>query len=96
MTFLDLYIPVLAALVSAFAISELFNFGLGYYFHKKQETARKEFEAKVASGEIDPMSMMFGGGAGAMGGMPGVMDVAPKLPTASGEGSPPIVPGQYL
>jgi hypothetical protein len=94
MNFWSIYCPVFAALVSAFAVSEIFQIGVGYYVHKKQEKFRAEFEAKVASGEIDPMQMMFGGGGGMPGfGGPGMMDV-PPLPTASGKVDQSH--GQYL
>jgi hypothetical protein len=95
MNFWSIYLPVFAALVSAFAVTEVFHLGLGYYFHKKQEKLRKEFEEKVARGEIDPMQMMFGG----MGPPPG-MSYNP-LPTVEGTENV-IVPttkeghGQYL
>ncbi len=83
--FWQIYWPVFAAIVSAFGVSELFSMGLGYYLHRKQTKLRAEFEAKIASGEINPMEMMFGpdgpGGSGGPGGMPGM----PPLPTTSGE-----------
>ena len=89
--FWQIYCPVFVALISAFMVTELLHFCLGYYLHKKQEKARREFEAKIASGEIDPMSMMFGGGGF---GPPG-MDF--QLPTASGKADAPgISHGQYL
>ncbi len=94
--FWSIYFPVLAALVSSFAISELFQMGLGYYLHRKQTKLREEFEAKVASGEINPMEMMFGpDGPGGFGGpsMPGM----PPLPTISGEADGVnTAHGQYL
>lgn len=95
--FWTIYCPVFAALVSAFAVTEVFHICVGYYVHKKQEKMRKEFEDKVASGEIDPMSMLFGGGGGMPGmGGPGMMDVSP-LPTASGEtDAARLGHGQYL
>ncbi len=82
--FWQIYWPVFAAVVSAFGVSELFQMSLGYYLHRKQNKLREEFEAKVASGEINPMEMMFGaGGPGGFGGpaIPGM----PPPPTASGE-----------
>lgn len=91
--FWQIFCPVFAALVSAFAVSELFQMGLGYYFHRKQMRLRKEFEAKVASGEINPMEMMFGGGMSGMGD-PG-MDF-PQLPTVSGSNGADLTHGQYL
>ena len=54
--FWTIFWPVFAALVCAFVVSELVHIGVGFYVHKKQEKLREEFEAKVASGEIDPMS----------------------------------------
>jgi len=91
MTFWIIFCPVFAALIAHFMITELFNVALGYYLHKKQERLRKEFEAKVASGEIDPASMMMGGFP------PPGMDFSSGLPTASGEASVPEVShGQYL
>jgi len=91
MTFWIIFCPVFAALIAHFMITELFNVALGYYLHKKQERLRKEFEAKVASGEIDPTSMLMGGFPS-----PG-MDFPSGLPTASGEASAPEVShGQYL
>lgn len=78
MSFWSIYLPVFAALVSAFATTELFHLALGYHLHKKQEKLRKEFEEKVARGEIDPMQMMFG----AMGPPPG-MSFNP-IPTVEG------------
>jgi hypothetical protein len=91
--FWTIFWPVLAALICAFVFSELVHIGVGVYVHKKQEKLRKEFEAKVASGEIDPMQMMFG-----EGGAPGMMDLPPNLPTASGigEDKPELSHGQYL
>jgi hypothetical protein len=94
--FWQIYCPVFAALVSAFGVTELFHIGIGYYVHRKQTKLREEFEAKVASGEINPMEMMFGGGMPGMGG-PGMMDI-PQLPTASGNGANgvDVSHGQYL
>jgi len=93
--FWTIYWPTFAALVSAFAVSEAFQIAVGFYVHKKNEKLRKEFEEKVASGEIDPMQMMgFGGGMPPGMGGPGMMDI-PPLPTASGNGSE-LSHGQYL
>jgi hypothetical protein len=95
MTFWDIYFPASAALVSTFVVKELYQIAIGFYLHKKQEKLRKEFEAKVESGEIDPMDFLTGiQGMGDMGegGVP--MSGMPQLPTASGgtnEGH-----GQYL
>lgn len=89
MTFWVIFCPVFAALIAHFMVTELFNVALGYYLHKKQERLRKEFEAKVASGEIDPMSMMGGFPPSGMGFPPG-------LPTASGEVETGVPHGQYL
>jgi len=92
MTFWQIYCPVFAALFSSFVVTEFVNFCLGYYLHKKQEKARREFEAKVASGEIDPMQFMFGGGFD-----PGMNY---PMPTISGETKPregaTLGHGQYL
>jgi hypothetical protein len=95
MGFWSIYWPVFAALVSAFAVTELFHLSMGYYLHKKQEKLRKEFEDKVSRGEIDPMQMLFGG----FGGPP---SFAP-LPTVEGTenvavsaGKPDSGTGQYL
>jgi len=92
--FWTIFWPVFAALVCAFVVSELAHVAVGFYVHKKQEKLREEFEAKVASGEIDPMSMMFGGA----GGVPGMGDLPPGLPTASGngDGKSELSHGQYL
>ncbi len=91
----SIYWPVFAAMVSAFGVTEFFHISIGYYFHRKQERLRAEFERKVASGEIDPMQAMLG-----IGGPPGMgMEGFPGgLPTASGgDGSGPDVShGQYL
>lgn len=95
MNFWSIYLPVFAALVSAFVVTELFHMAIGYHFHKKQEKLRKEFEEKVARGEIDPMSMLFGG----MGPPPG-MNLTP-IPTVEGTENVQISAskeghGQYL
>ncbi len=94
--FWQIFFPVFAAMIAAFAITELFQMGLGYYIHRKQSRLRAEFEAKVASGEINPMEMMFGpDGPGGFGGpgMPGM----PPPPTASGEtNGVSNATGQYL
>lgn len=89
MTFWQIFWPVFAALLSSFVITETFHFGISYYMLKKQDKARKELEAKIARGEVDPMSMMFGGYSPAEFDLP--------LPTASGEklGSE-ASHGQYL
>jgi len=93
--FWQIFCPVFAALVSAFAVSEGFQMAIGYYIHRKQMRLREEFEAKVASGEINPMEMMMGmGGMPGMGG-PGVDFPHPPLPTASGNGAD-LTHGQYL
>jgi len=94
--FWQIFCPVFAALVSAFAVSEGFQMAIGYYLHRKQMRLREEFEAKVASGEINPMEMMMGMGGmpGGMGG-PGMMDI-PPLPTASGGNGADLTHGQYL
>ena len=94
--FWQIFCPVFAALVSAFAVSEGFQMAIGYYLHRKQMRLREEFEAKVASGEINPMEMMMGMGGmpGGMGG-PGMMDI-PPLPTASGSNGADLTHGQYL
>ena len=91
----SIYWPVFAALVSAFGVTEFFHISVGYYLHRKQAKLREEFEAKVASGEIDPMQAMFGG----MGGPPGMgMEggLPPGLPTASGSNGSELTHGQYL
>jgi hypothetical protein len=92
--FWTIFWPVFAALVGAFTISEGLQICIGFYAHKKNEKLRKEFEEKVASGEIDPMQMMFGGG----GGVPGMVDLPPGFPTASGNGEAKseLSHGQYL
>jgi len=92
--FWTIFWPVFAALVSAFTISEGLQICIGFYAHKKNEKLRKEFEEKVASGEIDPMQMMFGAG----GGVPGMGELPPGFPTASGNGSDKseLSHGQYL
>jgi len=90
--FWQIYCPVFAALVSAFTIWELFQISVSIYLHKKHEKIRAEFEAKIASGEIDPMSMMVG--EGIPGGMGGPMMGLPPLPTASGQQDTDH--GQYL
>ena len=91
MPFLQIYLPILAALLSAFVITEAFHLALSYYMHRK---AQRDFEAKVARGEIDPMTMMFGGA-----GMPGMPAMGPPpLPTVSGKVNEtgPSGYGQYL
>ncbi len=97
MGFSEIYWPVFSALISALVVSELFQMGLSYWIHRKQEKLREEFEAKVASGEIDPMQVMFGGSPmpGGPGGPP--MNF-PNLPTSSGNGAngADIRHGQYL
>ena len=90
MLFWDIFWPVFSAILASFTITELYNVLLGYYIHIKQERMRKELEAKVASGEIDPISLMTGGFP------PSGMNF--PLPTAaSGEvGTPEGSHGQYL
>ena len=89
MPFWDIFWPVFGAIMASFIITELYNVLLGYYIHKKQEHLRKEFEAKVASGEIDPTSMM--------GGFPPPGMNFPLPTTASGEvDAPEVSHGQYL
>lgn len=61
MTFWQIFCPVFAALISTFVFAELLNFGVRYYFHRKQKRVRKELETKIANGEIDPMDMLFEG-----------------------------------
>ena len=92
--FWTIFWPVFAALVAAFTISEGLQICIGFYAHKKNEKLRKEFEEKVASGEIDPMQMMFGAG----GGVPGMGELPPGFPTASGNGEAKseLSHGQYL
>ncbi len=92
MSFWTIYWPMFAALSSIFAVTELFHVGVGYYFHWKQERLRAEFEAKVASGEIDPMQALLGG----KGGPPGMEGFSPSLPTASGSNGNNLGHGQYL
>ncbi len=87
MSFWTIYWPVFAALGSILVVKEAIYFVLGLYFRRKQEKLQKEMEAKIASGEINPMEMMFGGGGG-MPGMPGMAppgSEVPQLPTTSGE-----------
>jgi len=93
MMFWSIYCPVFAALVSAFVVTEVFHVGVGYYLHRKQEKLRAEFERKIASGEIDPLQMMFGAG-----GSPGIMEFPPGFPTTSGNepNKPELMHGQYL
>lgn len=90
MTFWTIYCPVFAALLSAFLITEVFHFSLEYYVHKKQEKTPRELKARIASGEIDPMSMMFGEGSSPGRDFP--------LPVASGDkpSGSEISHGQYL
>ena len=92
MTFWVIFWPVFAALVSSFVVTELFNVVLGFYIHRKQERMRKDLEAKIASGEIDPISLLTGQVASPPG-----MDFSPRLTTASGEvDAPEVSHGQYL
>ncbi len=86
MTFWIIFWPVFAALGAIFVIKEGIYFTLGLYFRRKQEKLHAEMEAKIASGEINPMEMLLGGGG--MPGMPGMVPSGPEvpqLPTASGE-----------
>ena len=92
--FWQIYCPVLAALISAFAVTEFLHICVGYYVHKKQAKLQEELEAKLASGEITPMEMMFGGAGMPGTGSPGMMDI-PSRPTASGNGVD-LTHGQYL
>ena len=94
LTFWEIYFPVFAAGVSGFIVAGSIHMGVGYYFHKKQERRQKEFEEKVARGEIDPLENM---------GMSGIFDMADALnkgtnevPTASGQEGPKDGIGQYL
>ncbi len=86
MTFGTIFWPVFAAFGAIFAIKEIIYFVLGLYFRRKQEKLHAEMEAKIASGEINPMEMLLGGG-----GMPGMQGMGPpgsevpQLTTASGE-----------
>jgi len=91
--FWTIFWAVFAALVCGFAVTELFNFGLGYYLHHKQERQRIEFEEKFAKGEVEltPVQQMM---LGAMGGAP--PGTIPTLPTASGDEGTKDGPGQYL
>jgi hypothetical protein len=94
LTFWQIYFPVFAGGVSSFLVAWGLQMGVGYYFHKKQERRQKEFEDKVAKGEIDPLENM---------GMSGIFDMADTLnkganvpPTASGQEGPKDGIGQYL
>ncbi len=76
MDFGTIFWPMFSALVAAFLVTQAFDFSVGYYFHKKQQKNRQEFEARVEKGEVSPAEMfaMSGGivpGAQAMPGMPG-------------------------
>ena len=82
-TFWQIYFPVLAAGVSSFVVAGGLHMGIGYYFHKKQERHQKEFEDKVAKGEVDPLEGMP---------MSGFLD----RPTVSGQEGPKDGIGQYL
>ena len=84
MVFGEIFWPIVTALIVAFLFEELFHLSLGYWFHKKQQRAALEFEAKVASGEIDPMKAML-----SAAGMPPA-----SMPTSSG--TPEVPSGQYL
>lgn len=91
MTFWTIFCPVFAALVASFVITELVNVAIGFYIHRKQERVRKDIEAKIASGEINPLDLMMSGmGSGADMGFP------PGMPTASGETKSGVTHGQYL
>ena len=98
--FFEIFCPVFAALCAKWVLQEAFHFSLGFYFHKKQaqaqEAARKDLEAKMASGEINPLEALFGGMGG---GAPGMMEMPPGMmpPTVSGAtDKPEATHGQYL
>ncbi len=95
MSFWIIFNPVFAALLGMFVIKELFSIAVSYYFHRKQMRLQKEMEAKIASGEINPMEMMFGEG-GMPPGMGGPGMDFPQLPTASGSNGAGVSHGQYL
>jgi hypothetical protein len=94
LTFWQIYFPVFAAGVSSFLVAGSLHMGVGYYFHKKQQRRQKEFETKVANGEIDPLGAMSGG----------VFNMEEHefpvdrfaRPTASGQEGPKDGIGQYL
>ena len=92
MTFWQIFWPVFSALFAITVITELFQAGIGYYLHRKERLAREDWEAKVASGEVNPMQMMMAN----MGGMgPSPMGIA-EDPTTSGSGGNGVNHGQYL
>ena len=95
MSFWSIFLPVFAALIGSFVVTELSHFLLGYFLHRKDVKRRAEFERKVESGEINPaeaMQAMFGG----MGPGPGqVRGLPPGATTVSGNPEGPTH-GQYL
>jgi hypothetical protein len=80
MNFWQVFWPVFSAMLSVLVIMEMYQLGLGYILRKKQDALRKDLEAKIASGEINPMAAMLGG-AGFGGNMPEF----PSFPTTSGQ-----------
>lgn len=94
LTFWQIYLPVFAAGVSSFIVAGSIHMSIGYYFHKKQQRHQKEFEAKVASGEIDPLGVMSGG----MFNMEEHEFPVDRFarPTVSGQKGPNDGTGQYL
>jgi hypothetical protein len=96
LSFWDIYLPVLTAILSSIALFELAHVGLSYLYTKHQMQKYLDFQAKVQSGEIEMPPELLGqmGGSplgGHMGMFPGAMPPGQGGTTVSGEG-----PGQYL
>lgn len=58
MGFWDISLPIFGALLAHSLVMELISFGFQAYFMRKQAKMVEEVEAKVASGEINPMEIM--------------------------------------
>ena len=104
MNFMDLFVPMTAAFITASIVVEFFHFLLGLWLSKRQQARVKEYYKEVAEKMgIDPeefMSQMEDqmGGMGGMGmvdGPPGMMGnpMGNIMTTASGSGEQH---GQYL
>lgn len=105
MNFMDLFVPMTAAFITASIVVEFFHFLLGLWLSKRQQARVKEYYKEVAEkmgmSPEDLMSQMENqmggmGGMGMMDGPPGMMGMpmGNVMTTTSGGGEQQH--GQYL
>jgi hypothetical protein len=104
MTFMDLYVPMFAAIISAGIVMEVLHFLLGLWLSRRHAAKAKRYYAEMAEKvgmDLDSFMAQLEeqaegmGGLGMMGMMGGPPPGAAMMTTASGKGEEKAH-GQYL